>query len=39
MDDIGYSGWIQIEGQMPLGIVRSNRHNLEYLKSVFPPKV
>ena len=39
MDDIGYSGWIQIEGNMPLGVVRSNRHNLEYLKSVFPPKV
>ena len=39
MDDIGYSGWIQIEGQMPLGVIRSNRENLAYLKSVFPAKV
>ena len=39
MDDIGYSGWIQIEGQMPLGVIRSNKENLAYLKKVFPGKV
>jgi sugar phosphate isomerase/epimerase len=39
MDDIGYSGWIQIEGQMPLGLVRSYKQNLAYLKSVFPTKL
>lgn len=39
MDDIGYAGWIQIEGQQPLGMVESYRQDREYLKKVFPPKV
>ncbi len=37
MDDIGYRGWIQMEGvQMPLGIEESCRYDLEYLRKVFP---
>jgi L-ribulose-5-phosphate 3-epimerase len=35
MDDIGYRGWIQIEGARPLGIVESYRHDAAYLKRVF----
>jgi L-ribulose-5-phosphate 3-epimerase len=35
MDDIGYRGWIQIEGAKPLGLVKSYRYNLSYLKKVF----
>lgn len=37
MDDIGYAGWIQIEGQQPLGMVESYRQDRAYLKKVFPP--
>ena len=37
MADIGYSGWMQIEGtKMPLGIEESVRVDLNYLRSVFP---
>ena len=39
MDDIGFSGWIQIEGQAPLGMMESFRHDREFLKKVFPPTV
>jgi len=40
MDDIGYRGWIQIEPvKMPLGLEASCRHNVQYLRSIFPPKV
>jgi len=39
MDDIGYSGWIQIEGQTPLGMIESYKQDREYLKKVFPPHV
>ena len=39
MDDIGWHGWIQIEGQQPLGMVESYRQDRAYLKQVFPPKV
>jgi L-ribulose-5-phosphate 3-epimerase len=39
MDDIGYSGWIQIEGQQPLGMIESYRQDRAYLKKVFPPSV
>ncbi len=39
IDDIGYSGWIHMEGtQMPLGIEGSCRYDLEYLRSIFPPR-
>jgi len=39
MDDIGYRGWIQIEGATPLGLVESYKKNAEYLRSVFPRSV
>jgi L-ribulose-5-phosphate 3-epimerase len=39
MDDIGFSGWIQIEGQSPLGMIESFRYDRAYLKKVFPPTV
>lgn len=38
MDDIGYRGWIQIEGAQPHGMVESYKQDRAYLKSVFPPK-
>jgi L-ribulose-5-phosphate 3-epimerase len=36
MDDIGYRGWIQIEGAKPLGLMKSYKADAEYLKSIFP---
>jgi sugar phosphate isomerase/epimerase len=40
MDDIGYRGWIVIEGvKMPLGLEESMRYDAKYLRGVFPPKV
>ena len=39
MDDIGYRGWIQIEGAKPLGLKESYLHDAQYLRSVFPPTV
>ena len=40
MDDIGYRGWIQIEGaKFPLGVEESVHYDAKYLRSVFPPKV
>jgi len=39
MDDIGYRGWIQMEGAQPLGMEKSYRHNAEYLRGIFPPAV
>ncbi len=38
IDDIGYRGWIQIEGATPLGIIESYRQDAEYLRSVFSQK-
>ena len=39
MDDIGFSGWIQLEGATPKGMDRMDLHraNREHLKAVFPP--
>ena len=38
MDDIGYRGWMQIEGvKLPLGVEESVRYDLNYLRSIFPP--
>lgn len=38
MDDIGYRGWIHMEGvKMPLGIERSCLYDLKYLRGIFPP--
>ncbi len=40
MDDIGYRGWIVMEGtKMPLGVEESCRYDAEYLRGIFPPKV
>jgi sugar phosphate isomerase/epimerase len=39
MDDIGYRGWIQIEGKTPLGLLESYGQNERYLRTIFPPKV
>lgn len=40
MDDIGYRGWMQIEGvKSPLGAVESVRYDLNYLRTIFPPTV
>jgi len=40
MDDIGYRGWLVMEGtKMPLGVEESCRYDCEYLRKVFPPKV
>jgi sugar phosphate isomerase/epimerase len=40
MDDIGYRGWMQIEGvKLPLGVEESVRYDLNYLRSVFPRTV
>ena len=39
MDEIGYRGWIQVEGATPLGMVESYREDEKYLRSVFPRKV
>jgi sugar phosphate isomerase/epimerase len=39
MEDIGYSGWLVIEGtEMPLGLEKSVRYDTEYLKSIFSEK-
>jgi len=38
MEDIGYSGWLVLEGaKLPLGIEESILYDLNYLKSVFAP--
>lgn len=39
LDDIGYRGWLVIEGtEMPLGVEASIRYDVDYLKSVFALK-
>jgi sugar phosphate isomerase/epimerase len=40
MDEIGYRGWLVMEGvKMPLGVEESCRYDAEYLKTVFPRRV
>ena len=40
IDDIGYRGWLIMEGtKMPLGVEESCRYDAQYLRTVFPPKV
>jgi len=40
MDDIGYRGWLVMEGtKMPLGVEESCRYDAEYLRGIFPKKV
>ncbi len=37
LDDIGYRGWIHIEGKQPLGQTDSYRHDAHFLRTLFPP--
>jgi sugar phosphate isomerase/epimerase len=40
IDDIGYRGWLVMEGtKMPLGIEESCRYDLQYLRQIFPSSV
>ena len=40
MDDVGYRGWIIMEGtQMPLGVEESCRYDAKYLRRIFPRNV
>jgi sugar phosphate isomerase/epimerase len=40
MDEIGYRGWLVMEGtKMPLGVEESCRYDAEYLRTLFPRKV
>jgi sugar phosphate isomerase/epimerase len=40
MDDIGYRGWLVMEGtKMPLGVEESCRYDAQYLRTIFPSKV
>jgi len=39
MEDIGYKGWLVIEGtEMPLGVEKSVRYDADYLKTLFPER-
>ena len=35
LDEIQYSGWIQLEGASPLGVPRSYAHDANFLKAIF----
>jgi L-ribulose-5-phosphate 3-epimerase len=37
IDDIGYSGWLQIEGKTPNDLVPDYTADLAYLRALFPP--
>ncbi len=40
MDDIGYRGWLVMEGvKMPLGTEETNRYDAEYLRKIFPKQL
>ncbi len=40
MDEVGYRGWLVMEGvKMPLGVEESCRYDAEYLRSIFPRRV
>jgi len=40
IDDIGYRGWIVMEGvKMPLGVEESCRYDAQYLRQIFPRKL
>lgn len=39
MEDIGYRGWFVLEGtELPLGIEKSVRYDLDYLRTIFPAR-
>ncbi|MBI3192633.1 MAG: hypothetical protein HYZ36_08205 [Pedosphaera parvula] len=39
LDDIGYAGWMQIEGAVPKGAKMFDSYvaNLKFLRGIFPP--
>jgi len=40
IDDIGYRGWLVMEGvKMPLGVEESCKYDAEFLRKIFPPSV
>lgn len=40
IDDIGYRGWLIMEGvKMPLGVEESCKYDAEFLRKIFPPSV
>ena len=40
MDEVGYRGWLVMEGtKMPLGPEESCRYDAEHLKTIFPRRV
>ena len=39
MDDVGYSGWLQLEAAQPHGLIPDYTADAKYLKSIFPAKV
>ena len=40
MDDVGYRGWLVMEGtKMPLGLEESCRYDAEYLRGIFPKQL
>lgn len=40
LDAIGYRGWVGIEGvKLPLGVEKSIRYDLEYLRPIFPKEI
>lgn len=40
LDDVGYRGWVGIEGvKTPLGVEESIRYDLNYLRPIFPPAI
>ena len=40
LDAVRYRGWLGIEGvKMPLGVEKSVRYDLDYLRPIFPPAV
>jgi sugar phosphate isomerase/epimerase len=39
IDDVGYSGWLQLEAAHPHGLIPDYTADAKYLKSIFPPKV
>jgi sugar phosphate isomerase/epimerase len=39
MDDIGWRGWIQLEGATRGNLMKAYKEDRDYLKTVFPPNV
>ncbi len=39
MDDVGFSGWLQLEAAHPHGLIPDYTTDAKYLKSIFPVKV